>query len=122
MVAVTDWDSTAREVREHFDALGDAEWHRLEQDLRSQVSLEIHRRMLRRLVRPGWTVLEVGAGAGRFTIELGRLGTRVVVTDVSAVQLDVNAARVAEAELEDAVVTRTLADIRDLSAFSDEAF
>lgn len=35
-------------------------------------------------------VLEVGAGAGRFTVELARLGCSVLVADVSSVQLDLN--------------------------------
>src|SRR5947208_10319257 len=98
-----DWDGTARRVREHFDRLGELEWDRLEQDLRSQVSLEMHRRFLRRTISHGSTVLEVGAGAGRFTIELARLGASVEVTDVSAVQLEVNAKRLEAAGFADAV-------------------
>ncbi len=35
-------------------------------------------------------MLEVGAGAGRFTVELARLGCSVLVADVSSVQLDLN--------------------------------
>ena len=122
MVVVTDWDLTARQVREHFDALGDREWQRLDEDLRSQVSFEMHRRMLRRLIRPGFDVLEVGAGAGRFTVELARIGARVVVTDVSSVQLELNATHVGQAQLEHAVIARTVADARDLSSFADDQF
>jgi len=117
-----DWDITARRVREHFDRLGELEWDRLEQDLRSQVSLEMHRRFLRRTISPGSTVLEIGAGAGRFTVELARLGSSVVVTDVSAVQLEVNAGRVEAAGVADAVLRRTVADIRDLGGFDSCAF
>lgn len=64
---------------------------------RSLVSLELHRRLLRRFVQPGWRVLEVGAGPGRFTIELATLGTTIVTSDVSTVQLDLNVDKVAEA-------------------------
>src|SRR5438477_5466057 len=119
---VADWDATARQVREHFDRLGELEWDRLEQDLRSQVSLEIHRRFLRRMVSPGSTVLEVGAGAGRFTVEIARLAASVLVTDVSTAQLDANARRVEAAGLAEAVVGRTVADVRDLSSFDSAAF
>jgi len=117
-----DWDATAQRVREHFDRLGELEWDRLEQDLRSQVSLEMHRRFLRRTISHGSTVLDVGAGAGRFTIELARLGASVEVTDVSAVQLEVNARRVEAAGFADAVSRRTVADIRDLGAFESGSF
>lgn len=55
-----------------FDELGDAEWDHLEKDPRSRVAFEVHRRFLRSHVADGSDVLEIGAGAGRFTIELAR--------------------------------------------------
>ncbi len=61
-------------------------------------------------------MLEIGAGPGRFTIELAEMGCRVVVSDISPVQLEANARRVAEAGLEGAVVERRLLDVRDLTA------
>ena len=78
-------------VRKHFDELGEREWERLVQSPRALVSLELHRRLLSRFVQPGWRVLEVGAGPGRFTIELAAMGTTIVVSDVSTVQLELNA-------------------------------
>jgi len=117
-----DWDATARRVREHFDRLGELEWDRLEQDLRSQVSLEMHRRFLRRMISDGSTVLEIGAGAGRFTVDLARLRASIVVTDVSTVQLEANARRVEAAGVADAVLRRTVADVRDLGSFESRAF
>jgi 2-polyprenyl-3-methyl-5-hydroxy-6-metoxy-1,4-benzoquinol methylase len=79
-------DVVAR-VRRYYDALGEDEWTRLTKNVRGRVSLEIHRRFLRRFVTSGAQVLEVGAGPGRFTLELAALGARVVVTDISEVQL-----------------------------------
>src|SRR5438874_896762 len=117
-----DWDATARRVREHFDRLGELEWDRLEQDLRSQVSLEMHRRFLRRMLADGSTVLAIGAAAGRFTVDLARLRASIVVTDVSTVQLEVNARRVEAAGVADAVLRRTVADIRDLGSFESSGF
>ena len=84
-------------VRSYFDALADGEWERLSADLPGRVSFEVHRRFLAQFVEPGMRVLEVGAGPGRFTIELASLGARVAVTDISPVQLDLNRRHVTEA-------------------------
>lgn len=109
-------------VRAHFDVLAEGEWDRLVQSPRSRVSFELHRRMLARFVRPGNRVLEIGAGPGRFTIELADLGATVVVSDISPVQLQLNQVKVLEADREHAVEDRLLLDIRDLSAFNDASF
>ena len=115
-------DSTAGQIREHFDDLADDEWHRLERDPSSRVSLELHRRFLARFVRPGDRVLEIGAGPGRFTCELAALGARVVVTDVSPVQLALNERYVDAAGASGAVEDRLLLDVRDAGELEDGSF
>ncbi len=105
-----------------FDELGEAEWERLVKDPRSRVSLEIHRRFLRRHLAEGSDVLEIGAGAGRFTIELARMGCRVLVSDVSPVQLGLNERHVREAGGELAVTERRRLDVCDLSCVPDGSF
>jgi SAM-dependent methyltransferase len=105
-----------------FDEYGDAEWARHDASPMDRVSFHIHRHHLERFVRPGDRVLEVGAGAGRFTIELARLGARVTVVDISPEQLRLNEEHLAEAGLEDGVEARYLADVLDLSRFEDRAF
>jgi cyclopropane fatty-acyl-phospholipid synthase-like methyltransferase len=86
------------------------------------VAFDLHRRFLARFIQPGWRVLEVRAGPGRFMIELAALGARVVVSDISAVQLDMNRRKVEEAGHEPSVQERRLADVRDLSAFAVDSF
>lgn len=105
-----------------FDEYGDAEWARHDARPMDRVSFHIHRHYLERFVRPDDRVLEVGAGAGRFTIELARLGARVTVVDISPEQLRLNEQHLAEAGLEDAVEARLLADVLDLSRFEDGTF
>ena len=117
----TEKDSSAQ-VQALFDRLGDREWERLETDSRSRVALEIHRRFLRRFVPPGTRVLEIGAGPGRFTIQLARMGSRLVVSDVSPVQLRLNGERLAAAGLERFVEDRLELDVRDLRAVADGSF
>jgi SAM-dependent methyltransferase len=113
------------EEREHIEALfdewGEAEWDRMEVDVAARVSLEIHRRFLARYLPLG-RVLEVGAGAGRFTVELARSGRSVVVGDLSRVQLELNARHVAEAGCQAAIEARLRVDICDLSGFETGSF
>lgn len=82
-------------MRAYYDEFGNAEWERHEKDIPGRVSLEVHRRFLARFVNPGDRVLEIGAGPGRFTLELIDLGAQVAVTDFSSVQLELNKTRLA---------------------------
>lgn len=109
-------------VRSYYDALGEKEWDRLTASVRGRVSLEVHRRFLRRFVRHGSRVLEVGAGPGRFTLELAAIGARTVVTDVSEVQLGLNEAHLAGTEAERCVEGRVLLDVCDTSRYADGEF
>jgi SAM-dependent methyltransferase len=114
---------TDRQIRDFFDDFAEKEWERLVQDPAARASLEIHRRFLARYVRAGDRVLEIGAGPGRFTIELIRAGATVVTTDVSPVQLELNAHYVAQAGVESGVADRRLLDVRDaLSVMGEHSF
>lgn len=105
-----------------YDEYGDNEWGRHETSPFGRVSFHIHRHYLTEYIHDGDRVLEVGAGAGRFTVELAQLGATIVTTDISPGQLELNAAHVAEAGLESAVETRESADILDLSRYPDGSF
>ncbi|MPZ66256.1 MAG: methyltransferase domain-containing protein [Pseudonocardiaceae bacterium] len=113
---------TTEAVRGHYDRIGGQECSRLTHDVAGRVSLEVHRRFLRRFVRPGSRVLEIGAGPGRFTLELAALDCRLVVTDLSAVQLDLNAAQLAGTAAETRVERRELLDVCDTSRYDDHEF
>ena len=106
----------------YFDEFGEREWERLERRPMDRVNLELHRRLLARHVKRGDRVLEVGAGPGRFTIQLAELGARVTVVDVSLRQLSLNRERVSAAGHEAGVVGREQADVVDLSRFEDSSF
>ena len=109
-------------IRDYYDEVGDGERNRLTRDLPGRVSFEVHRRFLADLVRPGQRVLEIGAGPGRFTTVLAELGARVVVTDFSPVQLELNRTYVGRTPAEAAVERRELLDICDTSRFADGEF
>jgi SAM-dependent methyltransferase len=105
-----------------YDEYADREWTRFEDGRSSPVSFEIHRHYLRRFVRSEDQVIDVGAGPGRFTIELAHIGARITVVDVSPTQLRLNEEKVAAAGAEAAVEERVLADVLDLSQWADGAF
>ncbi len=112
----------AGRIRRYYDALGEDEWTRLTKNPRGRVSLDVHRRFLRRFVAPGSRVLEIGAGPGRFTLELAAIGARVVVTDVSEVQLALNAAHLRGTDAERCVECRELVDVCDTSRYAAGTF
>jgi ubiquinone/menaquinone biosynthesis C-methylase UbiE len=105
-----------------FDDYGELEWTRFEDGRNSRTSLEVHLHYLRRFIQPGDRVLDVGAGPGRFTIELADIGASVVVADISPGQLELNRERVTAAGKEDQVADRVIADVTDLSQFKDGEF
>lgn len=109
-------------MRDFYDELGEGEWARFETSPRGRVAYEVHRQFLDRFVKPGDHVLEVGAGPGRFTIDLARLGATVDVTDFSPVQLELHRQHVEKTPAEGAVRSREILDICDTSRYDDNVY
>ena len=107
------WDPAR--TAEFFDDYGEREWTRFKDGRTPGPSLTTHVRMLEGYVRPGDRVLDAGAGPGRFTLELLRLGAHVTALDISPGQLELLRARVPDVET-------VLGDITDLSRFPDDSF
>lgn len=107
-----------------FDEYGEREWERLgpERPAIDRVNFATHLALLREHISEGDRVLEAGAGPGRFTIELARIGARIVVGDISPGQLRLNRENVGAAGLEAAVESRQVLDIVDLEKLDDESF
>lgn len=117
-----DHDLTVDAVARHYAQLGDLEWSRLDKDIQGRVSFHVHRAFLSRHIPVGARVLEVGAGPGRFTLELARMNCRVVVTDLSPVQLEANKLRLGAAGAERWVERRELLYVCDTSRYRDRPF
>ena len=105
-----------------FDDYGEREWSRFEDGRTSPISLAVHKHYLRRFIGAGDSVLDAGAGPGRFTLELAGIGAAVTVADLSPVQLEFNRRTLVDAGFEDHIVKRVRADILDLGAFEDDTF
>ena len=108
-------------ISSFFDAYGEREWERFSAPL-DRVSLHLHTYYLKKFIQPETAVLDAGAGPGRFTIELAKIGARITVSDISEGQLAQNRERVKEAGLESFVHARHKLDIADLSRFEDAIF
>jgi len=111
-----------RHIAEFFDSYGEREWNRLVSTAYDRVSFEMHLRVLSRHVHPGDRVLEAGAGAGRFTIELARLGASLTVTDISPEQIRLNEAKARAAGAAEAVEEWAVVDACDLSRYPAGSF
>jgi ubiquinone/menaquinone biosynthesis C-methylase UbiE len=109
-------------VAAYFDRLGRQEWDRLTATPVDEVSLHVHAHYLRQYVPRGARVLEIGAGAGRFTQLLAEQGARVVVADISSVQLDLNRHHAEQYGYRHAVEAWEQVDACRMGCFADQAF
>jgi 2-polyprenyl-3-methyl-5-hydroxy-6-metoxy-1,4-benzoquinol methylase len=112
----------AAEVEKHFDEFGMREWDRLLETPVDEVSLFIHTQTLRKYIQPNWHILEIGAGAGRFTQVLAQLKTKILVGDISQVQLDLNRTHAQQFNFHDSVESWQQVDICDMGLFAAEQF
>ncbi len=110
------------QTAQYFDQLAEGEWNRLTASPFQEISLYIHTHYLRQFIQPGMRVLEIGAGAGRFTQILTGLGARVVVGDLSEVQVALNRRFAAELGFAAAVEDWQQVDMCDLGRFAPASF
>ncbi|MCC7053218.1 MAG: methyltransferase domain-containing protein [Gemmatimonadaceae bacterium] len=109
-------------IASYFDEFGDREWTRLQESPAAEVKLHVQSHYLRQYVATGARVLDIGAGAGRFTQVLASLGASIAVADVSPVQLALNRTYASAYGFAAAVTEWTEADVCDLSRYADSAF
>jgi SAM-dependent methyltransferase len=113
-------------VAEYFDRDPSTEWARLGDDVQGRIRHAVHRSAIDIALDACDTdepfVLDVGAGPGRFAIDVIRRGGRVVVTDVSEGQLAEAERRIGEAGLLEGVSEFAVRDVLDLSAYEDASF
>jgi len=77
-------------VRSYYDRLGSREWERWDASPVEQVKFEVHLYYLRQYLAATDRILEIGAGPGRFTQQLAKTTNKIVVADISPVQLQLN--------------------------------
>lgn len=100
----------ADKIRERFEKLGYGEWKRYEGSAYNRFFKELHLRELRKHVRKGMEVLDLGCGPGRFAIELIRMGAKVTLLDLSPAQMATAKRKISRAKLRSGVREYILAD------------
>lgn len=109
-------------IERFYNAYGDKEWNRFEARVQDRVNLHVHTHYLNEYIRRGKSVLDAGAGPGRFTIQMARVGAKITVLDISEGMLEQNRQRLADAGCDAAVEGRYRGDITNLGQFEDESF
>ena len=108
--------------RAHYDRVANDEWTRLTRSRRGELNFLVHMDVLRRHITADMDVLEIGAGAGIYTKELVHMARRLVVSDLSEVQLALNRDHMRDLGALDLVDDYRILDLVDVSALEAESF
>jgi len=109
-------------IESHFERDPILEWERLDKSPRGKVQFHVHMQYIRKYIKEGDRVLEIGPGPGRFTIEMAKLGANISIADISKAQLKMNEEKVREAGFENSIEWRRKLDILDLKGIPDNEF
>ena len=108
--------------RTHYDRVADDEWTRLTRNRRGELNFLVHMDVLQRHITADMDVLEIGAGAGIYTKELVHMARRLVVSDLSEVQLALNRDHMRDLGVLDLVDDYRILDLVDLSGLQAKSF
>lgn len=110
-------------VRDQYDNSGMQEWGRFDLHPVLRVSFAVHQHYLRQYIQPTDRILEIGAGAGRFTQVLAGISPHITVADISPGQLACNRQQAEALGFAHAVERWVECDVCDLHGhFADEEF
>lgn len=121
-IACTGGYSMVDEVRDFYNEYGIREWNRLEENAYSRINFILHMDFIKKNTFKGMKILDAGCGAGRYSIELAKLGCIVTLFDISDKQLEIAEEKIKEQKIEQNIKGIFRGDIRDLSDFGDETF
>ena len=89
----------SNKIREFYNQYGEKEWERLNLTAYDRINYHLHMHFLKEHIESGKKVLDAGCGAGRFSIELAKLGCMVTLLDISDQQLKIAKKKLQEEEL-----------------------
>ncbi|MEK3793456.1 class I SAM-dependent methyltransferase [Paenibacillus sp. FSL R7-0204] len=108
--------------RTRYDNYGDREWTRLEKDGPGELLYQVHLDILQRYTKATDTVLEIGAGSGRYTKDLVTMCSELTVADLSGHQIEFNKSKMQELSLADRIKAYHVLDVLDMSVFEEGTF
>ncbi|MEK5032176.1 class I SAM-dependent methyltransferase [Paenibacillus sp. FSL R7-0302] len=108
--------------RTRYDTYGDREWTRLTKDGPGELLYQVHLDILQRYTKPTDTVLEIGAGSGRYTKDLATMCSELTVADLSSHQIEFNQSKMQELSLMDRIKAYHVLDVLDMSVFEEASF
>jgi ubiquinone/menaquinone biosynthesis C-methylase UbiE len=98
------------------------EWNRLGKDVYHRLEFETTMKFLKRYLPKKGLILDAGAGPGRYTIELAKLGYDVVLLDFVKANLDLAEEKIKKAGVEKKVRAVVHGSIVNLKEFKDNSF
>ena len=105
-------------VENHYDKSADREWNRL---LKHRTEFAVTMRALvDYLPSPPVDILDIGAGPGRYALELAKIGYKLTLVDISRVSLDLAKQKAAEANVDFTAIIQSNAT--NISGLSDDSF
>ncbi|MEK4852089.1 class I SAM-dependent methyltransferase [Paenibacillus sp. FSL H7-0756] len=108
--------------RTRYDNYGDREWTRLTKDGPGELLYQVHLDILQRYIHPTDTVLEIGAGSGRYTKDIVTMCSELTVADLSGHQIEFNKSKMQELSLADRIKAYHVLDVLDMSVFEEGTF
>lgn len=109
-------------IRDFYNKYAELETARWDKSIIEQVKLHVHQYFLHQHLKQEETILELGAGTGVFTELLAQYTSKLIVTDLSPVQLKLNKENANKKNYAHQIKNWELADICDLSQFKNESF
>ncbi len=105
-------------VEKHYDKSADREWNRL---LEHRTEFAVTMRALSNYLPPSPAdILDIGAGPGRYALELAKIGYKLTLVDISTVSLDLAKQKADEENVDFTAVIQ--GNATNLSELSDESF
>jgi ubiquinone/menaquinone biosynthesis C-methylase UbiE len=105
-------------VEKHYDKSADREWNRL---LEHRTEFAVTMKALAEyLPPPPVDILDIGAGPGRYALELAKIGYKLTLVDISKVSLDLAKQKAAEANVDFEAIIQS--DATKLSELSNDSF
>jgi ubiquinone/menaquinone biosynthesis C-methylase UbiE len=108
--------------RARYDEYGDREWERLENDRLGELLYHVHLDILKQYISDSDNVIELGAGAGRFTKDIVNMSKSLITSDLSPVQIEINKRKMEELGLVDKVKDFMILDITNLEGIADNTY